>query len=88
MLEAVWITAVCAPSFSASTRQRASRSPRARLRKSGFKGLIVSHSMHEDEARQIMEAGADQTYLTMSEAGFGLAEHVRQNIMPNPSVAP
>jgi len=58
------------------------------LRKSGFKGLIVSHSMHEDEARQIMEAGADQTYLTMSEAGFGLAEHVRQNIMPNPSVAP
>ncbi len=52
------------------------------LRKSGFDGLVVSHSMHEDEARQIMVAGADQTYLTMSETGFWLAEHVRRNILP------
>lgn len=53
-----------------------------KLRLRGFKGLIVSHSMHEDEARLIIQAGADQTYLTMSEAGVGLAEHVRQKIAP------
>ncbi|MDX1492368.1 MAG: cation:proton antiporter family protein [Pseudohongiellaceae bacterium] len=53
-----------------------------KLRQSGFKGIIVSHSMHDDEAREIIEAGADQTYLTMSEAGVGLAEHVRQKITP------
>ncbi len=53
-----------------------------KLRKAGFRGLIVSHSMHEDEAREIIAAGADQTYLTMSEAGVGLAEHVRQKIIP------
>lgn len=53
-----------------------------KLRQAGFMGLIVSHSMHEDEAALIIAAGADQTYLTMSEAGVGLAEHVRQKIMP------
>lgn len=53
-----------------------------KLRQAGFDGLIVSHSMHEDEAAEIIAAGADQTYLTMSEAGVGLAEHVRQKIMP------
>jgi len=51
-----------------------------KLREAGFKGLVVSHSMHQDEARAIIAAGADQTYLTMSEAGVGLAEHVRQKI--------
>jgi len=58
-----------------------------KLRSSGFTGLIVSHSMHQDEAREIIAAGADQTYLTMSEAGVGLAEHVRQRIMPAGSQA-
>jgi hypothetical protein len=53
-----------------------------KLRKSGFTGVIVSHSMHQDEAREILAAGADQAYLTMSEAGVGLAEHVRQRILP------
>ncbi|HNO75976.1 cation:proton antiporter family protein [Nitrosomonas mobilis] len=53
-----------------------------KLRQAGFEGIIVSHSMHEDEAAQIIAAGADQAYLTMSEAGVGLAEHVRQKIMP------
>ena len=51
-----------------------------KLRQHGFQGLIVSHSMHTDEAAAIMDAGADQTYLTMSEAGVGLAEHVRQRL--------
>ena len=50
-----------------------------KLRNAGFKGFIVSHSMHDDEARDIIAAGADQTYLTMSEAGVGIAEHVKQH---------
>ncbi len=50
------------------------------LRQRGFDGLIVSHSMHDDDARKIRNAGADQTYLTMSEAGVGLAEHVHQKL--------
>lgn len=53
-----------------------------KLRKAGFMGLIISHSMHEDEAEQIIAAGADQTYLTMSETGVGLAEHVKQRLTP------
>ncbi len=50
-----------------------------KLRNAGFNGFIVSHSMHNDEARDIIAAGADQTYLTMSEAGVGIAEHVKQH---------
>jgi predicted Kef-type K+ transport protein len=49
-----------------------------KLRLAGFNGFIVSHSMHNDEARDIIAAGADQTYLTMAEAGVGIAEHVKQ----------
>ncbi|WP_113907117.1 cation:proton antiporter family protein [Aliidiomarina celeris] len=48
-----------------------------KLRKYGFEGLIVAHSLHEDEADRVLRAGADQAYLTMAEAGAGLAEHVR-----------
>ncbi|MBZ9611058.1 cation:proton antiporter family protein [Rheinheimera maricola] len=51
----------------------------SKLRNAGFNGFIVSHSMHDDEARDIIAAGADQTYLTMSEAGVGIAEHVKQH---------
>jgi predicted Kef-type K+ transport protein len=50
-----------------------------KLRNAGFGGFIVSHSMHDDEARDIIAAGADQTYLTMAEAGVGIAEHVKQH---------
>ncbi|MDP5036012.1 MAG: cation:proton antiporter [Alishewanella sp.] len=50
-----------------------------KLRDFGFSGFIVSHSMHDDEAKDIISAGADQTYLTMSEAGVGIAEHVKQH---------
>lgn len=52
-----------------------------KLRASGFTGLIVSHSMHGDEAIAINQAGADHTYLTMSEAGLGLAERVRSQLI-------
>ena len=42
-----------------------------KLREKGFKGLVVSHALYEDVARQIEAAGADHTYLTMTEAGVG-----------------
>jgi hypothetical protein len=47
-----------------------------KLRERGFNGLVVSHALYEDIAQRIQDAGADRTYLTMSEAGSGLAEHV------------
>ncbi|MCQ4250997.1 cation:proton antiporter [Pseudomonas stutzeri] len=54
-----------------------------KLRGKGFEGLIVSHAMYEDIAQQIEEAGADRTYLTMSEAGAGLAENVARELLAN-----
>ena len=45
------------------------------LRKKGFEGPIVSHALHEDHVDLIREAGANQTYLTMQEAGWSLAHH-------------
>ncbi|WP_129138870.1 cation:proton antiporter family protein [Modicisalibacter coralii] len=50
------------------------------LRDHGFAGTIIAHSLYEDEAEAIRRAGANQTYLTMHEAGLGLAEHVRQGL--------
>lgn len=46
------------------------------LRKMGFGGYIVAHTMYEDGARQIREAGADNAYLTMNETGVALASHL------------
>lgn len=58
------------------------------LRKMGFRGYIVAHTMFEDEARQIREAGANDAYLTMNETGVALASHIR-NIGPDsPATAP
>lgn len=51
-----------------------------KLRARGYTGLIVSHALYEDIGRRIQEAGADRTYLTMSEAGTGLAEHVARDL--------
>jgi len=45
------------------------------LRGLGFEGSIVSHALYDDHVARIKAAGADQTYLTMYEAGVGLAEH-------------
>lgn len=48
----------------------------AKLRQSGFSGAIVAHTLYADDAKQILDAGADEAYLTMSEAGESLANHV------------
>ncbi len=44
------------------------------LRAKGFTGPIVSHALHEDHVARITEAGATHTYLTMFQAGMGLAD--------------
>lgn len=46
------------------------------LRAKGFAGPIVSHALYEDHVTLIRDAGADETYLTMQEAGRSLADHV------------
>lgn len=51
-----------------------------KLRKRGFTGVVIAHSLHDDEAERIIAAGADHAYLTMVEAGVGLAEHVKQRL--------
>ncbi|MEQ9545307.1 MAG: cation:proton antiporter [Marinobacter sp.] len=59
------------------------------LRKKGFSGYIVAHTLYEDEAQQIRAAGADQAYLTMSETGVALASQLkkRQSEPPHSSRA-
>lgn len=52
-----------------------------KLRDKGFEGLIVSHAMYEDIAQEIEKAGANRTYLTMTEAGAGLAENVIRELL-------
>jgi predicted Kef-type K+ transport protein len=52
------------------------------LRARGFSGPIVSHALYEDHVGRITEAGADQTYLTMREAGRSLAAHAAEATRP------
>jgi predicted Kef-type K+ transport protein len=46
------------------------------LRKYGFTGPIIAHTMFAEEAEQIKAAGANEAYLTMSEAGVGVGQHL------------
>jgi hypothetical protein len=50
------------------------------LRTKGFAGPIVSHALFEEHVTKIAKAGADQTYLTMREAGRSLAGHALEKI--------
>src|SRR5690606_15935278 len=50
-----------------------------KLRERCLTSLIVPHAMYDDIALRITQAGADYTYLTMAEAGVGLAERVLQH---------
>lgn len=52
-----------------------------KLRQRGFSGLVVAHTMYQDEADAIIKAGADEAFLTMSEVGVGIAEHVRRKLL-------
>ncbi len=55
------------------------------LRARGFTGPIVSHALFEDHVTKIKEAGADETYLTMREAGRSLANNALDAITPRNS---
>ncbi|MDJ0822813.1 MAG: cation:proton antiporter [Paracoccaceae bacterium] len=50
------------------------------LRSKRFNGPIVSHALYEEHVEEISQAGADQTYLTMREAGRSLAGHAVEEI--------
>lgn len=54
------------------------------LRAKGFTGPIVSHALYEDHVDAVKAAGADQTYLTMHEAGVGLGEHLWEALAAKP----
>lgn len=44
------------------------------LRRKGFPGPIVSHALYESHLDRLKRAGATDTYLTMNQAGMGLAD--------------
>lgn len=52
------------------------------LRQLGFTGPVVTHSMYEDETEQLLQAGASETYLTMTGAGIGLGEKTWKALQP------
>ncbi|EPC03964.1 hypothetical protein L861_01290 [Litchfieldella anticariensis FP35 = DSM 16096] len=53
------------------------------LRKFGFTGPIVAQTMFDDESEKLLEAGANETYLTMAGAGIGLAEKTWEAFRPD-----
>ncbi len=57
------------------------------LRRRGFVGPIVAHALHDDDVARLRDAGVDETYLTMGEAGRSLAAHVLAPVA-RPPVAP
>ncbi|MHA7878898.1 MAG: cation:proton antiporter domain-containing protein [Saccharospirillum sp.] len=46
------------------------------IRKLGFNCPIVTHALYKDAAEQMTAAGADETFLTMTSAGMGLADRL------------
>lgn len=59
------------------------------LRRKGFAGPIVSHALYEDHLPRLHAAGATHTYLTMTQAGIGLADQAaRATGLAQPRTAP
>lgn len=58
------------------------------LRNKGFTGPIISHALYRDEIPLLKAAGATHTYLTMNQAGVGLADHAARAIDLDLSHAP
>ncbi|MEE4637570.1 MAG: cation:proton antiporter family protein [Wenzhouxiangella sp.] len=55
-----------------------------KLRERGFTGAIITHALFEENVDMIREAGADETYLTMQEAGISMAGHALEAIQERP----
>ncbi len=58
------------------------------LRTCGFSGRVIAHALYDDEVEQLQSHGVDETYLTMAEAGIGLAEHVWEALGGTPGSLP
>lgn len=58
------------------------------LRRTGFAGPIVSHALYEDHLPRLRAAGATDTYLTMTQAGIGLADQTARAIKAKGTAAP
>ena len=54
------------------------------LRLRGLDGTIVSHALYEDHLPRLHAVGASHTYLTMTQAGIGLADQALRAIGPGP----
>ena len=50
------------------------------MRRKGYEGPIISHALYESHLDRLKAAGATHTYLTMSQAGRGLADHAARAI--------
>lgn len=50
------------------------------LRQKGFQGAIISHALYEDYLPRLQAAGATHTYLTMTQAGIGLADETARAV--------
>ena len=50
------------------------------LRRKGFDGPIVSHALYADDIPRLQAAGATHTWLTMTQAGVGLADQTARAI--------
>jgi hypothetical protein len=51
------------------------------IRKLNFAGPVVAHALYEDAAVKMKAAGADETFLTMTSAGMGLAERASARLL-------
>jgi len=56
-----------------------------KLRERGLSGPIVAHALHESHQALIIGAGANFTYLTMAQAGAGLAERTVEALKEEPA---
>lgn len=50
------------------------------LRRKGFQGPIISHALYESHLDRLRRAGATDTYLTMNQAGMGLADQTAREL--------
>jgi predicted Kef-type K+ transport protein len=58
------------------------------LRRRGYDGPILAHALYEDHLPRLQDAGATQTYLTMTQAGIGLADQALRAMAPEAASGP
>lgn len=75
-LDASTLQAVILAMDAVEAKEAAARA----LRRNGFAGPIVSHALYESHLDRLRSAGATHIYLTMSQAGMGLADHAARAI--------